>query len=276
MRMVKCYPTKLSSRFKRKAREFAIAGNRDYCPRMAKHLYDPTSAEPFRLSRSKLSLFLDCPRCFYLDRRAGVGRPDTPPFTLNNAVDLLLKREFDAYRAEGKPHPIMLQYGIDAVPFSHPQIDHWREALRGGVAALHPATNLLLTGAPDDIWRTTAGELIVVDYKATSTEKGITLDDPWKVSYKRQVETYQWLLRRNGFTVSPTAYFVYANAHRARSAFDRALTFDLSLHPYGGDDSWVDDALTEAHACLQLPSPPPSTEQCEWCAYRREAKQHEQ
>jgi hypothetical protein len=222
-----------------------------------------------------LSLFLDCPRCFYLDRRRGAGRPDSPPFTLNNAVDLLLKREFDAYRAEGKPHPIMVQYGVEAVPFIHPELDRWREALRGGVQTVHAPTNFLVTGAPDDIWQTPEDELIVVDYKATSTEKGITLDDTWKISYKRQVETYQWLLRQNGFTVHPTAYFVYANAHRARSTFDRSLTFDLSLHPYGGDDSWVSDALIEAHACLQHDAPPPSTEDCEWCAYRRAASSGE-
>ena len=28
---------------------------------------------------------------------------------------------------------------------------------------------------------------------------------------KRQMEIYQWLLRKNGFKVSDTGYFVYAN-----------------------------------------------------------------
>jgi hypothetical protein len=58
-------------------------------------IFNPESKEPFELSRSKIDLFLECARCFYLDRRLGIGRPDSFPFTLNNAVDALLKKEFD-------------------------------------------------------------------------------------------------------------------------------------------------------------------------------------
>jgi hypothetical protein len=38
------------------------------------------------LSRSKIELYLDCPRCFYEDVVSGIKRPGGPPFTLNNAV----------------------------------------------------------------------------------------------------------------------------------------------------------------------------------------------
>jgi len=39
-----------------------------------------------QLSRSKIDLFVECPRCFWLDVGQGVRRPSGPPFTLNNAV----------------------------------------------------------------------------------------------------------------------------------------------------------------------------------------------
>ena len=51
----------------------------------------------WRLSRSKIGLFQECPRCFYLDNRLGLKRPPGYPFNLNTAVDTLLKREFDAH-----------------------------------------------------------------------------------------------------------------------------------------------------------------------------------
>ena len=35
----------------------------------ARKLFDPASDQPFALSRSKVELFQNCPRCFYLDRR---------------------------------------------------------------------------------------------------------------------------------------------------------------------------------------------------------------
>ena len=76
-----------------------------YNPRRTRNLYQPGDAKPFRLSRSKLELFMNCQRCFYLDRRLGIGQPPRFPFNLNSAVDFLLKKEFDDYRARQAPHP---------------------------------------------------------------------------------------------------------------------------------------------------------------------------
>ena len=78
-----------------------------YNPQRSRNLFDPASPAPFKLSRTKLDLFLNCPRCFYLDRRLGVAQPPGFPFSLNSAVDKLLKKEFDAHRAAGTPHPLM-------------------------------------------------------------------------------------------------------------------------------------------------------------------------
>lgn len=235
---------------------------------MPRAVYDPAASDPFPLSRSKMQLFLDCARCFYLDRRLGIVRPSMPPFTLNNTVDLLLKREFDAYRALGEAHPLMQLYGIDAVPFAHPQLDSWRDALHGGMRVLHAPTNFLLTGAPDDVWVTGEGELHVVDYKATSTVQPLTLDLPSREGYKRQLEFYGWLLQGLGHAVSDRAFIVYANARRDRDAFNKTLSFDLQILPYEGKDAWVDDAIREAHHVLQMPSAPPATNGCAWCRYR--------
>lgn len=70
-----------------------------------RNIYNPASSEPFKLSRSNVDLFLQCPRCFYLDRKLGISHPSGVPFTLNNAVDLLLKKEFDQYRDSKSVHP---------------------------------------------------------------------------------------------------------------------------------------------------------------------------
>ena len=161
----------------------------------------------WKLSRSKIDLFMECPKCFYIDNRLGIKRPPGFPFNLNSAVDALLKKEFDKYRDEQKPHPWMVKYGIDAVPFQHEEIDIWRENFKG-VQFLHEATGMLVTGAVDDVWVKPDGELIVVDYKSTSKNDEITeLDQDWHEGYKRQSEVYVWLLRQKGFKVSDTAYF---------------------------------------------------------------------
>lgn len=234
--------------------------------------FDPDSDEPFKLSRSRLEMFMNCPRCFYLDRVLGVDRVGMPAFTLNSATDTLLKKEFDVHRAAGTPHPIMEQYGIDAVPFQRPDIDTWRENFKG-LQFQHEPTNLIITGAVDDIWAKPDGSLIAVDYKSTSTQKEISLDDQWKQAYKRQMEIYQWLLRQNGFTVSDTGYFLFVNANTDLPAFNGRLEFDMQIIPYEGCDDWVDEIIRAAWDCLTGDPLPDPSDECEWCAYRDAAAQ---
>lgn len=168
----------------------------------------------WRLSRSKIDLFTNCPKCFYLDNKLGVARPAGFPFNLNSAVDALLKKEFDIHRADKTAHPLMENYGIEAVPFDHPKMDTWREVFEG-VEYKHESTGFTVSGAVDDVWVDKTGKLFVVDYKSTSKDSSIeTLDQDWHIGYKRQMEVYQWLLRKNGFEVSDTGYFVYANAQK--------------------------------------------------------------
>src|SRR3989344_3709722 len=191
------------------------------------------------LSRSKIDLFVSCQRCFYLDNKLGVARPPGYPFNLNSAVDALLKKEFDTHRVGKTVHPLMKTYGLDAIPFDDARMDGWRDSLKGGVVCEHE-TGMTVCGGVDDVWVTSNNELIVVDYKATSKDSQITvLDQEWHKGYKRQVEIYQWLFRQNGFKVSDTAYFVYANASKDAEAFDGKLEFEVTLVPYTGDASWV-------------------------------------
>jgi hypothetical protein len=239
-----------------------------------RNIYNPKSGEPFKLSRSKIELFTECPRCFYLDRRLGVGRPPGFPFTLNSAVDTLLKKEFDVHRAHGTRHPLMEAYGLDAVPFQHDMMDEWRENFKG-VQFYHRPTNFIITGAVDDLWVDKKGDIIVVDYKATSTDAEITLDADYRAAYKRQMEIYQWLMRKNGFPVSDTGYFVYANGDKDKAAFDAKLEFSIQLLSYTGDDSWVEDVLLEMKKCLDGEKIPTAGARCEYCLYRDAAYSYE-
>ena len=238
-----------------------------YKPRRTRNLFEPGSDKPFRISRSKIDLFLNCCRCFYLDRRLGIGRPPGFPFNLNSAVDALLKKEFDVHRANGTNHPLQKAYGIDAIPFEHEKMDDWRDSLRKGCEYLHEPTNLQITGGVDDIWVKPNGELIIVDYKATSKTEEVSLDADWQIGYKRQMEVYQWLFRKNGFNVSKTGYFVYCNGKTDSPAFDGKLEFDIKLLPYVGDDSWVEPTISDLHKCLVSNEIPNAGEDCDFCAY---------
>lgn len=238
-----------------------------------KNPFVPNQKNPFRVSRSKIDLFLECPRCFYLEQRLGVSRPSMPSFTLNNAVDFLLKKEFDLHRTNETTHPLMKNFGLDAVPFAHEMMDEWRHNFTG-VQYLDKEDNLLIFGAVDDIWKNNkTGELHVVDYKATSKDKEVKeLEDTrWHNQYRRQMEVYQWLLRKNNFEVSNTGYFVYVNGQRDKEAFDAKLEFDVNIIPYTGNADWVDEVLPKIKSCLVSPKIPKSGQGCEFCEYRESA-----
>jgi hypothetical protein len=229
----------------------------------------------WRLSRSKIDLFLECPRCFFVDNKLGISRPKGYPFNLNSAVDLLLKKEFDAHRVKQVAHPLMKNYGIEAVPFKHPKIDEWRDALKAGIQYHHAPTQLPICGGVDDVWVNQAGELLIVDYKATSKDGEVSLDAEWQNGYKRQMEIYQWLFRRNDFKVSDTGYFVYVNATRDREAFDARLEFEVKIIPYVGSDKWVESTIFEIHQCLTKGQIPEAGKDCDYCRYREAAREVE-
>ncbi|MDD5710793.1 MAG: PD-(D/E)XK nuclease family protein [Candidatus Colwellbacteria bacterium] len=242
-----------------------------YNSRRTKGMYEVDSPEPFKLSRSKVDLFLECPRCFYLDRRLGVSRPPGFPFSLNSAVDALLKKEFDIHRAQKSAHPLMKQYGINAVPFEHKDINKWRDTFVG-VQYLHEPTNFLLTGAIDDVWVDPKGRLSIVDYKATAKDSEVNLDADWQIGYKRQMEFYQWLMRQNGFDVSATGYFVYANGRTDKEAFDGRLEFNVKVIPYEGDSSWIEPTLRKIKEALGSNKVPKADPDCDYCLYRDAVK----
>lgn len=225
----------------------------------------------WKLSRSKIDLFLECPRCFYVDNKLGVKRVPGFPFSINSAVDYLLKQEFDAHRAKGEQHPLQKEYKIDARPVAHEELDEWRRNF-GGIKFLHQPTGLLVSGAIDDLWINKKGEYIVVDYKATAKDEAVKeLDQDWQDGYKRQMEVYQWLLRQNGLKVSDTGYFVYCTGKMDRQAFDKRIEFDVNLIPYKGNDAWVEKTLFKIKECLDKNIIPKSDTDCDHCNYRKAA-----
>lgn len=216
---------------------------------------------------------MQCPRCFWLDARLKIKRPSGPPFNINKAIDELFKREFDQYRSQQKPHPIMADNQVKAVPYHHKDLDKWRTNFTG-VEAIDQDSNLHIFGAIDDVWINDDGELIVVDYKATAKQAGVSIDSDWQISYKRQLEVYQWLLRQNGFKVSSTGYFVYTNAKFDMDAFGNKLDFETKLIPYTGDDGWIKPTLLKMKNCLDEDDMPPVGKaamggDCDFCTYAK-------
>ena len=241
--------------------------------------YDKNLEAPFKISRSKLSNFLNCKRCFYLDRVIGLKEPSMPGWSLNITVDELLKKEFDYYRKAQKPHPMMIRHNLNFIPFQHKDLDTWRNSLKGGISYLDEKTNLIIHGGVDDIWfDLDTKKIIVVDYKAQSTIYPVSiqsyLNSGWHLSYKFQMDIYVHILRKMNFNVSDVSYFYVCNGEKTNTKFENKMDFKSTLVPYKVDTTWIESKLTEMKKVLNLDSPPDIVSTCEKCAYLKGGKNY--
>tara|TARA_B100000029_G_C17461947_1_gene918835 strand:+ start:38 stop:898 length:861 start_codon:yes stop_codon:yes gene_type:complete len=256
---------------------------------------DPKATSPYPLSRSKLENSYRCPRCFWIDRVAGMAFSDMVRMNLNLQIDAILKDEFDACRGVG-PHPYMTANGLGhMMPLDHPEIDNWRNNAKG-ISTVR--NDIKYRGSVDDMWVSNLGtedELWhVVDYKSTATNEDLTLDlcleDIYKQAIVRQLAIYQWLFREAGYPISTVGYFVYENADKTATELlnngsnagpntVRGLPFrEVTVIEVDTADpnividgerinfDWVEGIADEAHRILNLKSPPPPNPLCKFCA----------
>ena len=235
-------------------------------------IYTPSQNETFKISRSKFSNFIDCKRCFYLDRVKGLQEPSMPGWALNTTVDTLLKKEFDYYRERKEPHPIFKEYNLNFIPYAHKDMDTWRNALSGGISYQDENTNLILHGGIDDVWfNLDTKELVVTDYKAQSTsrevEKEYYLSSQYHQGYKMQMDIYVHILRKMDFIVSDTTYFMVCNGEKTPERFDAKMDFIITLVDYEANTGWIEDKIKEMKETLESTKTPGRNPYCENCAY---------
>ncbi len=230
-----------------------------------------------QMSWKKVNLFQQCRRCFYKEHVLQMKRPgiDADSFSLNNAVDVLWKNEFDVYRAKQIAHPIMLAHKINAVPFNHELVFMWRDYKAGGIRFVDQVNGLELYGIIDDIWINESKELIIVDYKATAKHKQFMTwpnKNKWDDSNKRQMAFYAALLKRSGHKIYNKGYFVYSTALKDKPLFNQKLEFESCIKDCPIDDSWMDSTMRDLRYCLDQPTAPEASKDCEFCKY--ELNQH--
>ena len=208
--------------------------------------FDVNRIEPYELSRSRVENFIKCPACFYMQQVERIEIPSIPGININEATDILLKKDFDYYRRQQKPHPFLVKNGLsNLIPYRHENFDLWTQSLHFGAEnRFHyddQENNLRVGGGLDDVWlNTISNKLHIVDYKSTSQKKDcgpITLNDEWKGSYKRQMDFYIWIMKKKGFNADDVGYFLYCDGNRFsdKAFLDEEIAnteFRITLIPY--------------------------------------------
>ena len=231
-------------------------------------VFNPEHLAPYELSRSRVENYLKCKACFYLEQLQGVKPPEIPSFTINTTTDILLKRDADAVRGK-KSLPLWEAHGLGhLIPFEHEDLENWTNSLHYGLNdryfnTIHEETNIKFGGGLDDVfYNTKTNQLHIVDYKSEAqgtrspekySPRPSSIDKPWKIGYKRQMDMYVWLMRRKGFDVSSTGYFVYVDAQHSgvdgmlkdENPEKALMSFNATILPYEADTSWVEPTLFE-------------------------------
>ena len=96
-----------------------------------KKLYVINNLSPFGISRSKIDLFFDCKRCFYLDQKCGIKRPHGTALVINNFVVNNFKTILNKYRASQSIFPESNLIGKKLIPSNHHLLPSWNDQFKG-------------------------------------------------------------------------------------------------------------------------------------------------
>lgn len=155
------------------------------------------------LSASSLALFNDCPRCFYLQVKEGIRRPQGLPMPLYTKMDLLIKDYFDGFRRNGALPP-QLEGLVEGRLFENQELlKKWRNWRTGPVFEDKKA-GARIVSALDDCLVSEDNFFIPLDYKS----KGDIREDS-HIFHQNQLNIYTWLLDENGYPTKDVGYLVF-------------------------------------------------------------------
>lgn len=226
-----------------------------------KLLYKNKTSDIFKISRSNIQSYLECPKCFYLESVHGIKKPAGFPLPINMAVDSILKNEFDHYRAQGREHPEVKQIlNLNLKPFNEDQFFDWRK----NACVYHKETNFNIFGKLDDVWiNEDKQKLYLADYKsgAVSTTKKFELHE----SFRNQMDIYLWIAKQLDPRFQEISFFYYKKLKKGD--FMNESNFVTEIVEYPADDRWVEEIIVHLKRDLDNTQPPNSHSECKHCHY---------
>jgi hypothetical protein len=210
----------------------------------------------YKLSPSSLKLSIECPRCFWLHHHKIWKRPGGPMATLPTGMDRVLKEHFDRFMKKGELPPEINENGeckgmklFD----DKEKLEVWRNNFKGiswtnkDGNEIHGAVdNLLVKGK----------KLIVMDYKT----RGFPLKEDTAANSQNQLDTYNFLLRKNGFDTEDYGFLLFYIPKEVTKTgevvFDTELV-KMKTSPQNAEKVWKDALKLLGGKCPK--------KECDWC-----------
>ena len=219
-----------------------------------------------QLSATTLSLFQECPRCFWLHMRAGLKRPARPFPSITGGIDRVVQGECDRLRPA---MPATLYVALMEVA-SMEVASQFSPCLMSPKVAYLRCTpgDIALVGRLDDCLQ--YGAMVApLDHKS----RGSRPDPGYSAQYYQlQMDVYALLLQRNGYPVSEEAYLAYYYPLLTPGALDAggAMPFGCMVEVLPVSCVRAEACYQAACTCLADDCPVVSAPDCAYCAWAME------
>ncbi len=165
----------------------------------------------YKFSPSSLSLLKDCPRCFWLYFNKNISRPEQIHPSLPFGMDRVLKEHFDRCRQNGLLPPELREIsgGVKQFP-DEKLLQKWQDHRQG--IQIRDAQGNVLCGVLDFVLQK-GKKVIVLNLKT----RGFPVKKDTHLYYQDQLDFYNFLLEKNGFTPEKYAYLLFYHPEKVQS-----------------------------------------------------------
>ena len=204
-----------------------------------------------RLSPSSLNIFLECPRCFWLYLNKNIKRPSIPVATITTGLDRVIKEYFNLYRRENKL-PAMLEGKVPGKLMRNFPNRGWLEFTDAKMDAR-------LGGYLDDCLQLEDNCYAALDHKTRGSRPTET-----HKAHRFQMDTYTFLLERNGLPTRRKAYLVY---YIPKAVISReAIDFEVYVCEVNTDPGIAESVFYAALSVLKQ-AIPQAAQDCAFCKW---------
>jgi len=198
----------------------------------------------------------ECPRCFWLEKHKVWKRPNGIFPSLPSGMDRILKTHFNKFRDKGELPPELCNNGdcLNLKLFEDKEkLKVWQNNLKG--IFWEDKEGNILHGAVDNIL-VHGKKMVVLDYKT----RGYALKEDTHEHYQNQLDIYNFLLRKNGFSTEDFAFLLFYVPKEVMSTGE--VIFDTTLKKIKVDVENAEEIWKRALKLLNSECP---SQGCQWC-----------
>lgn len=206
------------------------------------------------LSASSLNLFIECPRCFWLEQNKKLKRPRGPFPSIAIGLDSIVKKYFDNYRRTEQLPPLLGE------KLKGRLIDFLPKSLWYNL----PPLSASLLGKLDECIVDEEGYYLALDHKTRSSSPSSIHG-----AFQLQLDIYTLLLLKNNFKTRNIGFLVYYIPEEG--LLHQGFPFKVEIKKITTNPERAEEIFRKAVGILRQDLPQAS-ENCEYCNWLAQNK----